>query len=196
MSKTSQVLPHTDQAAPGFPVMAPERVRRRLRWLVAAHLCLAATPLLWLLIPDGNWSLPTLWATSSVPVGGLMSLAFWVGMGTSRAIWRFVVGLAASAYLAIWQPVSFMMKVARQQPSVPLDWTGAYLSLAAPYCIIVILFGSMFLLMRRRWKLAPRELQNALPHRGKLQFTVLNLLVIMSFVAVVLTLVYGSRGAG
>src|SRR5450432_3769055 len=103
MPKPSQVLPNSDYSAPGFPAMAPERVRRRLRWLVAAQLCLAATPLLWLFVPQGNWFLPTLWATSSVPVGGLMTLACWVGMGTSRVVWRPVVGVAASGYLAIWQ---------------------------------------------------------------------------------------------
>jgi hypothetical protein len=50
--------------------------------------------------------------------------------------------------------------------------------------------------MRYRWTLTRRELDNAAPRKDKFQFTVLNLLVIMSFVAVVLTLVHGSRGDG
>lgn len=175
-------------------MVAPEKVRKRLGLLVAAHLCVAATPMLWLLVPDGDWSLPLLWATSAVPVGGLMTLAVWVGMGRSRAIWRLVIGLAGSAYLAIWQPVSFMMRVARSQSAVLSDWMSNYLSMAAPYGITIIMFGSMFLLMRYRWTLTRRELDKAAPRKDKLQFTVLNLLVIMSIVAVVLTLVHGSRG--
>jgi hypothetical protein len=119
-------------------VIAPEHAQRRLRLLVAAHL--------WLLVPDGDWSLPMLWATSAVPVGGLMTLAFWVGMGRSSAIWRLVVSLAGSAYLAIWQPVSFMMKVARSQSTVLSDWMSNYLSMATPYGITIIMFGSSFYL--------------------------------------------------
>jgi hypothetical protein len=175
-------------------VIPPEHVRRRLRWLAAAHLCLAATPMLWILVPDGDWSLPMLWAMCSVPVGGLMTLGFWVGMGRSRALLRIVAGLAGSAYLAVWEPTAFVMKVSRQQPAVLSDWISSYLSMATPYGITVIMFGGMFLLMRYRWTLTRRELGNAAPHKGELQFTVLNLLVIMSIVAVVLTLVHGSRG--
>ena len=158
MNTPSQDLPNSEHAAPGFPSKAPEHVRRRLRWLVAAHLCLAATPLLRLFFPYDMWYVPMLWATMAVPMGGLMTLAFWVGMGSPRVAWRFVVAFAASAYLALWPTTAIIAQEVRDNSYDSVGWSGRFLRTEAHYVPILILFSSMFLLMRYRWTLARLEL--------------------------------------
>ena len=113
-----------------LPVIAPEYVRRRIRWLVAVHLCLAASPLVWPLIPLERF-LPALWAVYSVPIGGMLMLSFWVGLGSSRLVWRIAVGLAGSGYLALWPTAAVLTLTARQVPEVPLKWMEAYMTAAA-----------------------------------------------------------------
>jgi hypothetical protein len=174
-------------------MIPPEHVRRRIRWLVAVHLCLAASPLLWPLIPLERF-LPALWAVYAVPIGGMLMLAFWVGLGTSRLAWRSAVGLAGSAYLALWPTAAAIVLGARQEPDMPLKWMEAYMTAAALYSIVVAVFGGMFLLMRCRWTLTRMELPTMPTQADRLRFSVLNLLVVTSLVAVVLMLVQSSRG--
>lgn len=164
----------------------------RLRWLVAIHLLLAATPLLSLIFTPSIQLLPLLWAVYAVPVGTLMTLSFWVGMGRQYFLGRLLIGLGGSAYVALWPLVVNMVQQARDPNAAPISWTMHYLSLAAPYAIVVILFGGMFMAMRLRWTIGAEVDAGITCHR--LQFSVLSLLVIMSSVAVALTLMTASRG--
>jgi hypothetical protein len=76
----------------------------RIRWLVAVHVLLAAAPLVHLLVAQNMvmTMMPLIWATYSAPIGSLMALSFWVGMGGGRLAARLVIGLVASVYVATW----------------------------------------------------------------------------------------------
>lgn len=174
--------------------MSTATIRSRLAWLVGAHLALAAAPLLSLLFTPEMHLMILMWATFAVPVGSLMALSFWVGMGRRRLVQRVFVGLAGSAYVALWL---FVLEVVLKigAPGQQLD-SGIvrYLQLSIPYVVIVVLFGGMFMIMRRRWSLEAQTAAHAPTPDGGLRFSVLNLLVISSSLAVVLTLIQASRG--
>lgn len=76
----------------------------RLRQLVAVHLVLGLTPVAGILVPANDLRfMPLIWALFSVSYGQLMLLSFWVGMGTSRTMWRLLGALLGSAYVAAAQ---------------------------------------------------------------------------------------------
>ena len=74
-------------------------VQRRIAWLIGMFAVLAAAPLVAKLIPVTMATLPLVWISYSLPLGGFMILALWVGIGRSRLAWR-VVGFVAGLFLA------------------------------------------------------------------------------------------------
>jgi hypothetical protein len=143
----------------------------QLMGLVGVHLVLAAAPLLGLLAPHSMVTLPLSWALFSVPVGGLLTLSVWVGMGQTRLLWRVAAGLAASFYLTIWP---FVVNVVQATESIHTrEWIMFYLEGVTPFSVVILLFGGMFMLIGRRFKLAHLQ-PNEAPPGKRLQFSLLN----------------------
>jgi hypothetical protein len=126
-----------------------------------------------------------------------MALSFWVGMGTARVGWRLIIGLAGSTYIAFWAIIAAMIHQQLHGPPIPPKTIENYITAAAsiltPCHIGIMLFGGMFMFMRRRWTLITMAASDEATRATKLQFAVLHLLVVMSAVAVVLTLLRAAR---
>jgi hypothetical protein len=54
------------------------------------------------LVTSGRYSLPYLWAVSSVPFALIMLLALWVGLGQAKAINKTVAALLGITYISAW----------------------------------------------------------------------------------------------
>ncbi len=172
----------------------------RIRWLVGAHLVLAAAPLLGLLMQLDMRTLPILWALIALPLGGLLTLSVWIGLGQTRLLRRVAIGLAASFYLSVWP---FIQEAVQMHDSAGMaiyksasDWFMGYLEAVAPFAIILFLFGGTFMLIGLRFKLALAEPGTAALRNERLQFSMLQIMVVMSVVAVILSLLRATRKAG
>ena len=75
---------------------------KRIRWLVGTHLILAAAPMLGLFLPLSDVDAPLRWALLALPLGSLMTLSIWVGLGRTRLLWRTAIGFAGGFYLSFW----------------------------------------------------------------------------------------------
>src|SRR4051812_29832115 len=75
---------------------------KRIRWLVFAHLILAAAPMLGLFLLFSEVTLPLRWALVALPLGSVMTLSVWVGLGRTRLLWRTAIGMAGGFYLSFW----------------------------------------------------------------------------------------------
>ncbi|MBI3462591.1 MAG: hypothetical protein HY000_05950 [Planctomycetes bacterium] len=156
----------------------------RLKVLIAVHLVIGVCQVAEHFIPLDVRFAPLLWAIISVLVAQLMLLSFWVGMGTSTGIPRLGGMVLGSAYLATWWTVP-------QLSSYPFDellLIHLPVTFGAFFMVVVVLAG--IFLGIRRWK---AELSRdtdavALPPRTPFQYSLLNLLVIVSVVAIVLAL--------
>jgi hypothetical protein len=103
-------------------------------------------------------------------------------------------GVAAIAYVALLLSIVNVLQMFRYVADYDLiDGLKEYLTIAVAYSIVVLLFGGMFGLIGRRFKLRRVEPQAVQPDRERFQFSVLHVLLIMSVVAVVLTLLRASR---
>ena len=169
--------------------MTRESSHRRFYWLVVGHVVLSAAPLLSMVVPPELMYMPIVWALFSVPIGSLMTLSVWVGLGSARISRRLLAAVAATLYVAmtfsIVQMISDRMTI--------LDSLKMYSIITVAYLILVLLIGGMFGLLGRRFELRLVEPHDGLPGQDRLQFSVLNVLVIMSIVALVLTLLRASR---
>src|SRR4029078_11428266 len=131
--------------------------------------------------------LPLLWGLISLPFGALMTLSVWVGLGRARMLWRCVSGLAASFYLAVW-PFANDSLLSPERLSIG-KWLLGYLEAVGTFSILLFLFGGVFMLIGLRFRLAHGERDAIPPHRQGLRFSMLQILVVMSIVALVLSLV-------
>ncbi len=171
----------------------------RIRWLVAAHLVLAAAPLLGLLVPVSMGTLPLLWALIALPLGGLLTLSVWIGLGRTRLLWRAAVGMAASFYMSVWPFIQ--ESVGMHDPAgIAIyrnanDWIIGYLEAVVPFSILLFLFGGLFMLIGLRFRLVMVKPDAAPPCRARLQFSMLHIMVVMSVVAIVLSLLRATRQA-
>ena len=138
--------------------------------------------------------LPALWATYAVPVGTLMTLGVWVGLGSPHVLWRLLAAIAAGAYVAIWPIVSVAIQT--QRSGTMLDWTGSYLWAAIPYILLVVVFGGMLMTMRGRYEVARAPGRDEGLDGKRFQFSVLSVLVVVTLACVALALVHAARGAG
>jgi hypothetical protein len=140
--------------------------------------------------PD-MWLAPLLWAFISLPFGSLMTLSVWVGLGRARLLLRIVIGLAASFYLTIWP---FVNEAASLHQS--LSWSErllSYLEAVGPFAVLLFLFSGVFILLGLRLRLAHVE-QEAMPvDRQGLRFSMWQIMVVMSIVALVLSLARATR---
>jgi hypothetical protein len=165
--------------------------RKRMRWLIGTHAVLAMAPLLGTSFRTDMRMLPLIWTLISLPFGGLMSLSVWVGMGRTRLLWRIAIGLTVSFYLAIWP---YFNESASSSESMRTDqWIIRYLEAVAPFSILLFLFSGVFMLIGLRFKLAHVGRDAMPPHRQGFQFSMLQIMVVMSIVALVLSLVRATR---
>lgn len=174
--------------------MTSELRPKRIYWLVAAHVVLAAAPLLVLIVPFSFASLPLMLALFGVPIGSLMTLSIWLGMGSARIWWRLLGAVAATAYVTLMLSIVNILQMVQYTATIDaIDYLQNYSRIAVTYLVVVLLFGGMFGLLGRRYELRRFEPSEVLPDRERFQFSVLHVLVIMSAVAVVLTLLRASR---
>jgi hypothetical protein len=167
---------------------------KRLYWLVAAHVVLAAVPLLGIMVPFSMESLPLMSALIGVPIGSLTTLSVWLGMGSAR-IWLRLLGAAvATAYVTLMLSIVNILQIVQYTGTIDgIDNLKNYSGIGLAYLVVVLLFGGMFALLGRRYELRLFEPHEVLPDRERFQFSVLHVLVIMSAIAVVLTLLRASR---
>jgi len=192
-----------ENVPPDTETMCHMAIIRRLRWLVASHLLLAVVPTAVCLVPGDIRFLPLLWALSSVALGQMMLLSFWAGLGAGRAIWRFFSALMGCTYLAIWQSLGSMLwdKVQGEAeavtPTNPLTaFIDELLSAVVMNCAVLLLFAAMFLVVRRWFselRLVPDAGKTSSP--GRVQYSILNILVITAVVALLLGLTRSARPA-
>jgi hypothetical protein len=171
----------------------------RIRWLVGVHLVLAAAPLVGLLLQFSVYTLPILWALIALPLGGLLTLSVWLGFGRTRLVWRLAIGLAASFYLSVWP---FIQQCAQMHDSAEMpiyksatDYFMGYLEAVTPFGIILFLFGGTFMLMGLRFQLTRAEPDAKQLRNERLQFSMLQIMVVMSAVAIILSLLRATRRA-
>jgi len=148
---------------------------KRLRQLVAVHLVLGLTPVTGILFPLHEASfLPIIVALFSIPLGQIMLLSFWVGMGTSKVVWRLLGGLLGSAYLAA-PPILFSILLpgstetrTAERPSLSL-----YVAVLVTFFGLVLAFGGEFWLMRRWHSELCRIHDPGASARPRFQFSIL-----------------------
>jgi hypothetical protein len=159
-----------------------------LRCLLASHALLGTVPTAICLVPADIRFLPLLWALFCVSFGQMMLLGFWIGMGAGRAIWRLFAALLGCAYLAVWPSV-----VARS-----LDPTSSYGralggTIVMDYAVVLAFAAAFFVL--RRWFSELRSVAdvNESAQAGRLQYSILNVLILTAVVALLLGLMRVAR---
>ena len=157
----------------------------RIRWLLVAHAILAAAPLLILGLNPSTVTAPLEWALGSFPLGSLMALSIWVGIGGTRLIWRALIGLGSISYLAIFPTiVDATMAPAGVSAS---EWTMMYLDTVWQLAIMFALLSGTLLLLGLRFQVARPTSGVAPVGEARFQFSMLQIMVGMSAVAVVLS---------
>jgi hypothetical protein len=84
---------------PDTPDSAPSR---RIVLLVVVHLMIAVLPVTLGLVTFSQYSLPYIWAISSVPFSQVMLLAIWIGIGQSKLSYKVAAALLAVGYISFW----------------------------------------------------------------------------------------------
>jgi hypothetical protein len=169
----------------------------RIRWLVLAHLVLASAPMLGWLLPFSMAMLPLRWALIELPLGSLMTLSFWVGLGRMRLLWRIAIGMAGGFYLSFWPFLQESLE-SRDASGAPIyknvdEWIMGYLQSVIQFGTLLVLFSATFMLIRRWYELALVRREFLPSHNERWQFSMLHIMVVMSVIAVVLSLLRATR---
>jgi hypothetical protein len=164
-------------------------LRRRTAVLIVVFAVVSAAPLLKLVVPLSLNLLPVQWAVSAVPASGLMTVAFWAGMGTSPLIWRLAGIFVSCAYVAIWTTIG----VGLQTNVSMVDLVSHYQSMGMQFLVLTLPIAGMFAAMRLRFQVSKVVPEDTARKTPRIQFTVFHLLVLTSFAAVVLTLMREAR---
>lgn len=153
--------------------------------LLAVHLALGIAPAAMFLVPPNLLWIPLAWALAGVSFGQLMLLAFWAGMGTTTSARRMTGSLLAALYLAVWPSLGLFLSPYADPSATMIASFALYLALNVA---MLVMFGGIFLLIRRRFaQLRRLEDPTTIPP-GRYQFSILQLLLVTSVVAVVLGL--------
>ncbi len=164
----------------------------RLRWLLGVHLALAVVAGAGFVIRGDIRFLPVLWVANSVSFAQLVLLSFWAGMGTSKPVHRRLGTLFGVAYVGIWPILGQFLSPYAQTPTI-----GDVLFDLGSKGMTVVLFAGVFLLFRRAGTELCRVADPAeAGTSGRLQYSILHVLLIISVAAVVLGLVRSVRGPG
>lgn len=160
--------------------------KRRLLWLVAFHCVAVTSPALAVFVPMDVATLPILWALFAIAFGSILTLAVWIGMGAGRMLRRLLTGFLASAYFAIWLTLFDYFQPNRRPHAA--EWVTNYVGGAALLSAVLLIFGGMFGLLGRRYQLTRSSTAVMSVGKSRFQFSVLHVLVLMSIVAIILSL--------
>jgi hypothetical protein len=89
-------------AATADSVVPDSAPSRRIALLIIVHLIIATLPVTLGLVTFSQYSLPYIWAVSSVPFAQIMLLAIWIGIGQSKLLNKVVTALLGVAYISFW----------------------------------------------------------------------------------------------
>lgn len=166
-------------------------VDRRLKWLVAVHLVVCMSSVVGM--PDVNsvWLRLACWVMNEIPVGTLMLLAFWAGLGTNSRMTRLAGAVLGSAYLAFGPNLTHIVAGGREPLS---SWFAKYLPLCIFFSFTVFL-GAAICLPIRRWIAELRRIPCPDDCRlsARPQCSILRLLVMTAAVAIMLGLTTYAR---
>jgi hypothetical protein len=153
---------------------------RKIKLLVAGHLALGIAPVAMFLGADLRW-MPVTWAAGGISFGQVILLAFWAGLGTSNATTRLLGTLAGTLYLAVWPAVGIAISEYTQDSAI-----AVFAMYAVFFAAMLVMFWGVFLLVRRRFAVLRRFDDPSILTVGRFQFSILNVLLVTSIVAVVL----------
>jgi hypothetical protein len=119
-------------------------------------------------------------------------MAFWVGMGNSGFPLRTGGLVVVCALLAVFPAITERLIFAEQSAD-QTNFAIQYLRVLIPHLLIGVLIAGMFAGMRP-WLRLGRIEPEAVEPTARMQFSVFHMLVLMSFVAVVLSLSRAARG--
>lgn len=161
--------------------------------LVAFLLVSCAAPLIHAVLPWNAYWMPVIWAASAVPVGALLTLSFWVGLGNWSLLSRLIWGLLGATYAACWTSAAVLLVELVHTPSGTIqNQPGLWSATVLQFAFLVAASGAMFMVVRRWWGLEIASSANS-PPASKAQFSILNLLLLTAAAAVVMTAVRASR---
>ncbi|QDT74534.1 hypothetical protein [Lacipirellula limnantheis] len=165
----------------------------RIKRLLTVLTVLCATPMVQPLIPFNILWMPLFWAASAIPVGALLTVSFWVGMGNYPLVARLLSGLFFAIYAALWGCVSIVLVQSQNSPNgVTLNQPLFWITQLAQFALLMLLFGGMFMVLRHWWRLE-RSTRDDSPTSSKAQFSILNILLLTAVAAVVMALIRVSR---
>jgi hypothetical protein len=179
-------------------MVASDMASSRIRWLVVAHAILIAAPLLTLTFAGSlrMWNpriLPLEWALVSLPIGSLMTLSVWMGLGRTRLRWRLALGLAALLYISILSIIDEVLRL-QEIPSIS-ELVTIYLQNTGELAALLLLLSGAFLLIRRRFVLTRIDPNTQLQASGRLRFSMFQVMLLMSVVAILLSLLRAVRAS-
>lgn len=98
-----EVMVHAGVGEDGDALL--RRAKVRLRWLVAAHAAIATLPAASGYFPEGIRNFFLSRTLEGLLLAQVMLLAFWVGLGRGRVIWRVAAAALGCVYIAIWPTI-------------------------------------------------------------------------------------------
>jgi hypothetical protein len=122
-----------------------------------------------------------------------MTLGVWVGVGQTRPLWRVAIGLAAVFYLSAFSFIAHFAEVT--EPLSINEWIMGYLEAVGESALLLLVLGGTFMLIGHRFELALLDPEVAPARNRHLQFSMFQILILMSTVAIVLSLLRLTRAA-
>lgn len=134
-----------------------------------------------------------MWVISSLPLGVLLTLSVWLGMGKTRLLWRVAIALAAVLYVGSFTLFGIFSQAT--ESSTLTEMIMIFLQAAGELAMLLFLLGGTFFLVSRRFEITRFD-ADTLPTSGdRMQFSIFQILIVMSVVAIVLCLLRLVRAA-
>ncbi len=152
---------------------------RRIHLLVAAHIVLAAVPLLLRRVDLSNAPMLVLWYLRSIPFRSLMMLSVWVGMGRTRLPWRVASGLVSLFYIST---VSMFYYPPGDRSA---ERMLAHLTAMGKLGVIFFLLAGIFMLIGRRYEFLRADHNAETVRNEKFRFLLLPIVIVLPAVAMV-----------
>ncbi len=169
---------------------------RRSVGLIAFYAVAAALPVAVSLLPLSVSLLPLLWIGSVPIISAEMILTLWAGIGSHRPATRLLGLLSGLAYLAIWPTVQMWLFIRSQTTTVDFDLSSMYSENLIQYITLGLVLSGVFVITCRWFQLQTAVVDGPASAKSWMQFSVFHLLVLMSVVALVLSLMRSARGKG
>lgn len=137
--------------------------------------------------------MPLSWATATPPIGVVLTLSFWIGLGNATLPVRLLSGIVGATYLVsgvfVFDALQNLLSVYE-----PTMTTSDLVVSAVALLVALTLFSGTFMALRRWWALLPANASNALI-APKSQFSIRYVLLLTAGAAIVFTFVRLSRDA-